>query len=409
MKNKGLLTLLVCSILIGCSNNSSVEGPSLSNSSNIKDSTSNFDNESSNSKIEEVEYEFSTYFNGNFPIYNTSQEYKGEIADPSVVRGDDGKFYVFSTIRKLFVSENMCEWSLLSDEVIPRPTWADGDIHGRPDVWAPDCIKIKDKWIYYYSLAAWDMPSAGIGYAISDNIYGPYVDMGKLMDEDDVEINGLIDPQPYIDNDGTVYMLVGSFHGNYLVELSDDGMSLKNGANYQRENKILIAGIPLDYFNNTYYEGGYIVKKDEYYYFFGSTGSCCDGKNSSYRVVTGKAKDIKGPYYSSEGKKLASNNMGQTIGDICLWSPIYDENTAGPGHNSILIDDAGDYWMIYHSYCKKDNFATRHLFMDKLKWNDNGYPCVSYAYTDDYNEEQEVNYRPSYMTELDGPRFIKGD
>ena len=79
-------------------------------------------------------------------------------------------------------------------------------------------------------------------------------------------MNGLIDPQPFIDDDGRVYMIVGSFHGNYIVELEDDGMSLLHGKDYQKENKVLIAGIPLDYFNNTYYEGGYITKKDGYYY-----------------------------------------------------------------------------------------------------------------------------------------------
>lgn len=429
MKRRGLLTLLVCSLLIGCNNNGSVESSSFNNivstsnnstnisdksSSNANSSTSsssiNYSNSVSSTIIEDnVEYEFNTYFNGSLPVNKNSQDYKGEIADPSVVRGDDGKFYVFSTIRKLFVSEDMCNWELLNEQIIPRPTWADGDVHGRPDVWAPDCIKIKDKWIYYYSLAAWDMPSAGIGYAVSDNIYGPYEDKGKLMNEEDVDINGLIDPQPYIDTDGSIYMVVGSFHGNYLVELEDDGMSLKNGASYQKENKVLIAGIPLDYFDNTYYEGGYIVKKDEYYYFFGSAGSCCEGLNSSYRVVVGRANNIAGPYYSSDGRDLASRNFGTTIGDLCLWSPVTDNTTAGPGHNSILIDDAGDYWIIYHSYCDIDNFLTRHLFMDKLSWNDKGFPYVSYTYETDEGKAKTVNYKPSYLIELDGPRFIKGE
>ena len=146
MKNKGVVALLLCSMLIGCGTNSvSSNATSSLNNSNISSS-------------ENIEYDYSTYFNGEYPLNNNSQPYKGEIADPSVVKGDDGKFYVFSTLRKLFVSDDMCTWELLDESIIDRPTWADGEKHGYPDVWAPDCMKIKDKWIYYYSLAAWDMP-----------------------------------------------------------------------------------------------------------------------------------------------------------------------------------------------------------------------------------------------------------
>ena len=393
MIKKGIVALLCGSVLVGCGPSSNATSPI--SSSNLITSVDNRN------------YKFSTYYNGEFPFNNNDQPYKGEIADPSVVKGDDGRFYVFSTLRKLFVSDDMCSWELVTEQIIPRPTWADGEKHGYPDVWAPDCIKIKDKWIYYYSLAAWYMPSAGIGYAISDNVYGPYEDKGLLFNEDDIDMNGLIDPQPFIDDDGRVYMTVGSFHGNYIVELENDGMSLLNGKEYQKENKVLIAGIPLDYFNNTYYEGGYITKKDGYYYFFGSAGSCCDGKNSSYKVVVGKSKNIVGPYVDSKGKNLASENGGKTIGELCLWSPVSDTTTAGPGHNSILIDDSGDYWIVYHSYCDADNFITRHLFIDKLSWDNNGFPYVSFTYETDEGKEKTVNYKPSYLVELDGPKFLE--
>lgn len=357
---------------------------------------------------EEIEYTFSTYRNAMIPLTKSGQEYWTEIADPSVVRGDDGMFYIFSTLRRVLVSRDMCNWDVLTETIIDRPTWGDSEEHGIPDVWAPDAIKIKNKWIYYYSLAAWGKPAAGIGYAVADNVAGPYTDMGCLFTQEDVDINGLIDPQPIIDN-GKVYMLVGSFHGNYLVELTADGMGLLGGADYQNRNKVLVAGIDLEesVFDNTYYEGGYIVKKDNYYYFFGSAGSCCEKNSSTYRVYVGKSTSIKGPYYAPDGKNLASNNLGNTIGMLALWCPPSgSRTTAGPGHNSILIDDAGDYWMVYHGYCDQDNFNTRHLFMDKLAWDENGYPYVTYTYEDDNGVEKTANIKPSYQVDLDGPRFI---
>ncbi len=363
---------------------------------------------SSESSIKDVEYTFDQYQNVLMPFTLNNREYKGEIADPSIVKGDDGKFYVFSTIRKAFVSDDLINWTVLSENIIQRPTWADGEVHGYPDVWAPDVIKIKDKWIYYYSLAAWDMPSAGIGYAISDNIAGPYVDQGKLFDQDDIHMDGLIDPQPFIDDDGRIYMTVGSFHGNYLVELNEDGTALLNGNEYQDEHKVLIAGIPLTSFNNSYYEGGYIIKRNGYYYFFGSAGSCCEQQKSSYRVYCGKSESVAGPYLAPDGKPLTGNNFGNTKGKLVLWAGTdNDKSVAGPGHNSIICDDAGDYWMIYHAYCDYDDFATRHLFMDKLSWDDDEFPYVSYSYLDEEtNETKVVNLKPSYNIIIDGPRFI---
>ena len=79
---------------------------------------------------------------------------------------------------------------------------------------------------------------------------------------------------------------------------------------------------------------------------------------------------------------------------------------AGAGHNSILVDDAGDYWIYYHAYSTEDNYATRHLFMDKLAWDENGFPYVTYTYTNDEGEEKTSKVKPSFQIELDGPRFI---
>ena len=47
--------------------------------------------------------------------------------------------------------------------------------------------------------------------------------------------------------------------------------------------------------------------------------------------------------------------------------------------------------------------------MDKLSWNDKGFPYVSYTYETNEGKEKTVNYKPSYLIELDGPRFIKGE
>ena len=58
------------------------------------------------------------------------------------------------------------------------------------------------------------------------------------------------------------------------------------------------------------------------------------------------------------------------------------------------MDDAGDFWWYGHCFYTYDNFATRHLAMDKLEWDDNDMP---------YIEGKEL----SYNEELDGPRWLE--
>lgn len=334
----------------------------------------------------------STYVNGTFPL-GTTNEYKGEVADPAIVKGDDGYLYIVSTLGKMFRSEDGCQWQLVTEKLISRPTWGDSLVPDgvTPSLWAPDLVKIGDQWVFYYSLSAWDHP-VGIGYATSDKVDGPYKDQGKLFTCDEIGVNNCIDPCIY-QEDGKVYMGVGSFCGIFLVELDETGTSLLNGASYQKENKTLIAGNPDASFHLETYEGSYIMKKDDTYYLFGSTGSCCSGQSSTYRVMVGKSDSLTGPYVDSKGRDMVSS-INQPVGELVVWAGSMDDKPyIGPGHNSIYIDDAGDWWIYYHSFIETDKFATRHLMMDKLLWNEDGYPYVE-------------NKKPSFDEELDGPRFL---
>lgn len=354
---------------------------------------------------EPVNYDNGIYQNPVDVSYSGGSEYKNGVADPSIVKGDDGYLYVFSTGGLVLKSEDGCNFEVVTTNIIDIPDWYK-DVY--PDdsavgfgIWAPDVIKIGDTWIYYYSLSGWGK-CCGVGYATSDNIAGPYEDQGKLFDLNEIGIQNCIDPQVIIDDDGRVYMAVGSFQGLYLLELTEDGMGLYNGVEYQNRNKVLIAGRAGGWDGATY-EGSYIIKEGDTYYYFGSAGTCCEGGNSSYRVYVGKSNNIAGPYVDSEGRKLTASGSGVTYGELVVWAGMSsDKKVAGPGHNSVYRDDKGDLWLYYHSYCEEDNYRTRHLFMDKLSWDDNDFPYVSYI---DPDTDEEIKYKPSYEIEIDGPSF----
>ena len=353
-----------------------------------------------------VEYFYSTYTNPTSVTYENGSPYRGEIADPSIVRGDDGYFYIFSTMGRVLRSEDACNWVVFSESILSRPTW-EVSVWGEvvnAQIWAPDVIKIGDKWIYYYSLSAWGK-CCGVGLAVADEITGPYTDLGKLFDYKEIGIDNAIDPHVFVEDDGSVFMSVGSFQGLFLLQLTDDGLALEGGVATQAKDKILIAGRVGGWDGSTY-EGSYIIKKDGYYYYFGSAGTCCEKQNSTYRVLVGRSEEITGPYLDAQGRPLTASGSGKTYGTLCLDTGVTNKNMAGAGHNSILVDDAGDYWIYYHAYSTEDNYATRHLFMDKLAWDENGFPYVTYTYTNDEGEEKTSRVKPSFQIELDGPRFI---
>ncbi len=77
-----------------------------------------------------------------------------------------------------------------------------------------------------------------------------------------------------------------------MMELTDDALRIKPGA-----QKIQLAG--------SLTEGTYIYKRDGYYYLFGSAGSCCEGANSTYRVVVARSTNLAGPYVNKKRRPRA--------------------------------------------------------------------------------------------------------
>ncbi|WP_349290847.1 family 43 glycosylhydrolase [Anseongella ginsenosidimutans] len=207
-------------------------------------------------------------------------------------------------------------------------------------------------------------PNPGIGLAVSEQPQGPFRDLGKLFYSKDVGVDNSIDAF-FIEDEGKPYLFWGSFHGIYGIELSEDGTKIKG-------EKFRIAGDA--------YEGTYILKKGGHYYFFGSTGTCCEGASSTYRVKVARAASLKGPYVDREGNALLENG-----GTLILEG---NEAFAGPGHNGdIFTDDRGQDWMLYHAYDRKDPGKGRVMLLDKINWKD-GWPAM--AGKQPMLEEQEV-------------------
>lgn len=342
--NKLFFTFLTVGCLAGCApaNNSSEE---------------------SSAPIETVKYKN--------PIINA------DCPDPSAVR-DGNNVYLFGTSGRVYKISDFSDDPMQLPDVLRSNSWGASPTN----IWAPDVYKVGDTWNYYYSNSVWGgEDTAGIGVMTSSSLEGPWIDKGKIFTSDEIGVSNSIDPV-VVEEDGHLYMAWGSFRGIYIVELNEDGTALKNPETASKD-KVLIAGI-VGNWNGGTYEGSYIRKIGEYFYYFGSQGTCCAGVNSTYHVKVARSKSIFGPYVDSKGVDM----LGENRGELVIQG---DQNVAGPGHMSLIEDDNLDWWMFYHGYDKAAPTG-RLVFMDKLLWDDNGFPYV-------------VSRKPSYNKLLKAPYF----
>lgn len=276
--------------------------------------------------------------------------------DPSIIKGDDGHYYLFATenIKNIPIhrSRDLVNWEYVGTAFTKdtRPNF-----EPKGGLWAPDINRIGNKYVLYYSMSVWGGEwTCGIGCATADRPEGPFTDCGKMFRSNEINVQNSIDPF-YIEDGGKKYLFWGSFRGIYAIELSDDGLSVKEGATPRR-----VAG--------TAYEGTYIHKKDGYYYFFASIGTCCEGLKSTYTTVVGRSKSLFGPYVDKSGKQMLDNHH-----EVLIHK---NDAFVGTGHNSeIVTDKAGNDWVFYHAVSTKRPKG-RVLMMDKVEWKD-GWPSVA--------------------------------
>lgn len=277
--------------------------------------------------------------------------------DPSIIKGNDGYYYLFSTAEHVYRSTDMVNWKYLRQvfDGGKRPTFVEGvNVY-----WAPCVTKQDGRYVLYFALSKWGGgDTASIGVATATKPEGPYTivgEEGKLFTSGEIGVNNSIDPN-YIEDNGRKYIVWGSWNGIWLIELTEDGLAVKN-----IRRKRQIAG--------TRFEAPYIYKRGKFYYLFCSIGACCEGARSTYETVVGRATSLFGPYFAKNGGKMLDND--------CTIFLTSNEPCIAPGHNSRIIEDeTGKTWMTYHGYLRSDPDRGRVAWLDEVKWGEDGWPYI---------------------------------
>ncbi|NJY62117.1 family 43 glycosylhydrolase [Salinimicrobium sp. CDJ15-81-2] len=287
--------------------------------------------------------------------------------DPTVIKAHDGYFYVYATnsevngvIHNMQVrrSKDLIDWEVLRDAMPEKPTWGSGDF------WAPHVMYDQgmDRYLLYYSGESTDTDVGKcLGIAVANSPEGPFVDLGQPMLCGESFVN--IDPMVFVEPDtGEKYFYWGSGHEPIMVQaLEEDGTNFKAGS----QAIAVIQPVHDDSLDNyeNLVEGAWVIKKNGFYYLFYSGDNCC-GDQAHYAVMVARSKSPNGPF---EKYKNAEGN-----------SVILKKNEAwiAPGHNSLIQDEQGTYWMAYHAIDANAPNAGRKMLLDKVSWKD-GWPYVN--------------------------------
>jgi len=321
-----------------------------------------------------------------FPgIFSNAQELRTDISvhDPVMTR-QDSTYYIFCTGNgiAMWSSSDRVHWKAEKPVFAAAPQWAVDAIPGfKGHIWAPDISLYKGTYYLFYSVSAFGKNASAIGVATNTTLHTTdanykWVDHGKVIQSVPGKTNwNAIDPNLITDKDGTQYLVFGSFwDGLKLVKLNKDRLSVAEDLNKiptiatrrkaAAENMPAVDGNPVDAGGNAI-EAPFIFKHDKYFYLFASIDYCCKGPKSTYKMIIGRSKKLKGPYLDKEG--IAMNKGG---GSILLAG---DANWYGVGHNGVSTFDGVDY-IIFHGYDAADRGISK-LRVEKLDWVD-GWPVV---------------------------------
>ncbi len=284
--------------------------------------------------------------------------YESNFPDPFVLRA--GKtYYAYATNGErgnvqMLTSPDLVNWEQAPDAMPVLAPWVEPG-----KTWAPEVMRRKDgKYILYYTAESRETFLQCIGRAIASSPTGPFVDNSNEPLVCQPEEGGSIDANPFRDTDGKQYLLWKN-DGNrlgmptyiYAQPLSPDGLQLMG-----KRTRLVTEDAPWE---GNLVEAPTMWKHDgKYYLFYSANAFNTDQYATGYATCRGPV----GPCKDAPENPILTTDNG----------------AAGPGHQSIVRDDEGDDWLVYHAW-PSDAVGLeppgRFMWIDQLVWK-NGKPDV---------------------------------
>ena len=328
------------------------------------------------------------------------------VHDPSVIKAEDGYFYIFGSHMAAARSLDLIDWEMISTDAQAGCTLVENVQEQMKEAltysrtktfWAPDVIQLADgKYYMFYCTCEGSQPLSMLGRAVSDKPEGPYENLGVFLKSGQSGFNAtsqpnVVDPCVFFDAEGRLWMVYGSYSGGiFILELDTaTGLPLDNGQPYY--GKKLLGK------NHARIEAPYVLysPETEYYYLFLSFGGLDSTGGYNIRVCRSKTPD--GPYYDAEDHDMTyvGGKSGtffndpdyepygvKLMGGYEFRALDTDKNKftqafRSPGHNSAYYDEeTGRYFLIFHTRFANtgESFQVR---VHQMYMNAEGWPVVS--------------------------------
>ncbi|MBQ5941531.1 MULTISPECIES: arabinan endo-1,5-alpha-L-arabinosidase [unclassified Massilia] len=298
------------------------------------------------------------------------------VHDP-VMAKEGNKYYLFSTGPGItfYSSTDMKTWKPEGRVFPGEPAWAKKAAPTFNDhIWAPDIYHHDGKYYLYYSVSGFGKNTSGIGVTTNATL-DPRAPNYKWEDQGMVlqsipgrDLWNAIDSHVIDDENGTPWMSFGSFwSGLKLVKLDASRTRLAEPQEWHTvARRDRPAFTPDEEPGAGHIEAPFIFRKNDWYYLFASWDLCCQGKNSTYKVVVGRSKKVTGPYLDRNGVDMAKGGGSLVIQGDNDWKAL--------GHNSAYTFDGKDY-MVLHAYETADKYKQK-LKVLEMKWDQGGWPTV---------------------------------
>lgn len=346
------------------------------------------------------------------------------VHDPAVLKAD-GKYYIFGSHMAAAESDNLAEWTVfaegvnggnklfdnLFDDEMKAFDFVGRFTDGKYAVWAPDVMYNENmgKWVMYFCTSH-DYMTSNLCMATADNPKGPYTyqktllysgfvgataektNFYEIMGADanirDYMVSGkynnlaypnCIDPAIFTDKDGLMHLVYGSWSGGiWMLDVDPiTGDLIHPDSNPDAHidkyfGRYLIGGL------HNSCEGPYIFYNEDtgYYYLTVSYGELT--REGGYQIRVFRSDDVYGPYVDAKGETLGyahdhSEYGVKLMGNYML--PSLKTAYMAPGHNSVLTDDDGRMYVVYHQ--RFDSGTEVHEpRVHELLMTENGWPTA---------------------------------
>lgn len=314
-----------------------------------------------------------------------------------------------------------------------------GDCEGGFAVWAPDVVWDPDYicsdgskgsyLMYFCTSSTWN--TSVLAFASSKNIEGPYTfadtliysgftqndtfaqsstkyvnrkytstNISELMNSGQVSFNSswfsnsgynynefpnAIDPDIYFDTEGKMYMSYGSWSGGIFTLEIDPA----TGRCIHPKTGNTSDGRTVDSYFGTKLIGGYhksgegpFIEYNEengYYYLWVTYGGLFSDGGYNMRVF--RSKSPTGPFTDAKGNTSIQtaysdlDSTGVKVMGNYKFSTL-DRAYMSCGHNSVLKDDDGKWYLIYHARFD-DNSEYHEVRVHSMQFNSDGWPVVA--------------------------------